>query len=103
MPKAKKALIAGAGISGLSAAIASQRRGIEPHLIEIRNVLGEIGAGLHIPGNGVRALYQLGVGKVAKKAGHSFTLRVRFDAAGQLVYEEEVGDVWGPAGFHLGI
>ena len=103
MPKPKKALIAGAGIAGLSAAIAFQRRGIEPHLIEIRNVLGEIGAGLHIPGNGVRALYQLGVGKEAKEAGHPFTLRVSFEAAGQLVYEEEVGAVWGPDGFHLGI
>jgi 2-polyprenyl-6-methoxyphenol hydroxylase-like FAD-dependent oxidoreductase len=103
MPKPKKTLVAGAGIAGLSAAIAFQRQGIEPHLIEIRNVPGEIGAGLHIPGNGVRALYQLGVGKEAKEAGHPFTLRVHFDAAGELVYEEEVGAVWGPDGFHLGI
>jgi FAD-dependent urate hydroxylase len=103
MPKPRRALIAGAGIAGLSAAIALRRRGIEPHLVEIRSTLGEIGAGLHIPGNGVRALYQLGIGKEAKEAGHPFTLRIRFDAAGRLLAEEEVGPVWGPEGFHLGI
>jgi 2-polyprenyl-6-methoxyphenol hydroxylase-like FAD-dependent oxidoreductase len=87
----------------LSAAITFRRWGIEPHLVEIRSVLGEIGAGLHIPGNGVRALYQLGIGKEAKEAGHPFNLRTRFDAAGRLLAEEEVGAVWGPDGFHLGI
>ena len=103
MPKPTKALIVGAGIAGLSAAIAFRRWGIEPHLVEIRSVLREIGAGLHIPGNGVRALYQLGVGKEAKEAGHPFTLRIRFDAASRLLVEEEVGAVWRPDGFHLGI
>jgi FAD-dependent urate hydroxylase len=51
----------------------------------------------------VRALYQLGIGRDAKESGHPFTLRLRFDAAGRLVVEEEVGAVWGPGGFHLGI
>lgn len=87
----------------MSAAIAFRRWGIEPYLVEIRRVLGEIGAGLHIPDNGVRALYQLGIGKDAKEAGHPFNLRTRFDAAGRLLAEEEVGAVWGPDGFHLGI
>src|SRR5262249_11920435 len=103
MPKPKKALIAGAGIAGLSAASAFRRWGIESHLVELRSALGEIGAGLHIPGNGVRALYQLGIGDEAKEAGQRFTLRMRLDAGGRLLYEEEVGAVWGPEGFHLGI
>jgi 2-polyprenyl-6-methoxyphenol hydroxylase-like FAD-dependent oxidoreductase len=103
MPKPTKALIAGAGIAGLSAAIALRRGGIEPHVVEIRSALGEIGAGLHLPGNGVRALYQLGVGKAAKEAGHPFTSRIGLDAGGRVLLEEEVGAVWGPEGFHLGI
>src|SRR5215469_9458234 len=103
MPRPTKALISGAGIAGLSAAIAFSKTGIESHLVEIRSALGEIGAGLHIPGNGVRALYQLGIGDDAKNAGQTFTLRIRLDAGGRLLYEEEVGAVWGPAGFHLGI
>ena len=90
MPKRKKALISGAGIAGLSAAIAFRRLGIESHLVEIRSALGEIGAGLHIPGNGVRALYQLGIGDDAKDAGQTFTLRIRLNAGAQLQYEEEV-------------
>ena len=103
MPNPKKALIAGAGIAGLSAAIAFRLWGIESHLVEIRSALGEIGAGLHIPGNGVRALYQLGIGEAARDAGQTFTLRIRLDAGGRWQYEEEVGAVWGPDGFHLGI
>jgi 2-polyprenyl-6-methoxyphenol hydroxylase-like FAD-dependent oxidoreductase len=72
-------------------------------VVEIRNSLGEIGAGLHLPGNGVRALSQLGVGQAAKEAGHPFALRLCFEAGGRLLFEEEVGAVWGPEGFHLGI
>ena len=52
--------------------------GIEPHLIEIRSVLGEIGAGLHITGNGVRALYQLGVGKRSWEGGPPVYLTYTF-------------------------
>jgi len=103
MPKSTKALIAGAGIAGLSVAIALRRGGIDPHVVEIRSALGEIGAGIHLPGNGVRALYQLGVGKAAKEAGHPFASRLSFEAGGRLLFEEEVGAVWGPEGFHLGI
>jgi 2-polyprenyl-6-methoxyphenol hydroxylase-like FAD-dependent oxidoreductase len=40
MPKPKKALIAGAGIAELSAAIAFRRWGIESRLVEIRSALG---------------------------------------------------------------
>jgi len=83
--------------------MALRRSGIESQLVEIRSALGEIGAGLHIPGNGVRALYQLGIGDEARDGGQTFTLRIRLDARGRLQYEEEVGAVWGPEGFHLGI
>ena len=101
MSRPKRALIAGAGIAGLSAAMALRRSGIESQLVEIRSALGEIGAGLHIPGNGVRALYQLGIGDEARDGGQTFTLRIRLDAGGRLQYEEEVGAVWGRKAFTL--
>ena len=103
MQKPTKVLIAGAGIAGLSAAIALRQRGIEAQVVELRSALGEIGAGLHLPGNGVRALYHLDVGNAAKEAGHPFTSRIGLDAEGRVLLEEEVGAVWGPEGFHLGI
>ena len=56
-----KALIAGAGIGGLAAAIALRRAGLEVQIFERSPQLQEIGAGLMIWPNGSRALKSLGV------------------------------------------
>jgi 2-polyprenyl-6-methoxyphenol hydroxylase-like FAD-dependent oxidoreductase len=56
-----KALIAGAGIAGLAAAIALRRAGLEVQIFERSPRLQEIGAGLMIWPNGSRALKSLGV------------------------------------------
>jgi salicylate hydroxylase len=57
----KKILIAGAGIGGLSAALALLRRGIEADVFEQSARLGDVGAGIMLTPNATRTLAQLGV------------------------------------------
>jgi salicylate hydroxylase len=54
-------LITGAGIGGLSAALALIRRGFRVRLIEQARELVEVGAGVQISANGAHALFSLGL------------------------------------------
>lgn len=56
------AAIVGGGIGGLAAAIALRNVGVEAHVYEQAPELKEIGAGLALWANGVKALRHLGVG-----------------------------------------
>lgn len=56
-----KAVIVGAGIGGLAAGIALHRAGCEVALLEQAGEISEVGAGIQISPNGVRALQSLGV------------------------------------------
>jgi salicylate hydroxylase len=55
-------LIAGAGIGGLTAALSLLKRGYDVQVCEQAMELREVGAGLQLSPNGLRALYQLGLG-----------------------------------------
>ena len=54
-------IIVGAGIGGLTAALALLRRGIDVRVYEQATELREIGAGVQISANGTRVLYALGL------------------------------------------
>ncbi|MGV3654958.1 MAG: FAD-dependent monooxygenase, partial [Noviherbaspirillum sp.] len=56
-----RVLIAGAGIGGLTAALALQKRGYQVTVCEQAAELREVGAGLQLSPNALRALYQLGL------------------------------------------
>ncbi|MCY4336458.1 MAG: FAD-dependent monooxygenase [Litoreibacter sp.] len=56
-----KAAIAGAGIGGLAAGLALARAGLEVEICEQAPVISEVGAGIQISPNGMRALDSLGV------------------------------------------
>ena len=56
-----RVLIAGAGIGGLTAALALQKRGFRVTVCEQAAELREVGAGLQLSPNALRALYQLGL------------------------------------------
>ena len=64
-----RVLIVGAGIGGLSAAIALQRRGIEAVLVERTTELKEIGAGIAIAANAMKALDSLGLADAVRHNG----------------------------------
>ena len=62
-------LIAGAGIAGLTAAVALRRHGIEATVLEQAHEIREIGAGVQIASNGALVLRQLGLEEAVRKAG----------------------------------
>jgi len=60
-------LIAGAGISGLSAAIALAGRGFDVKVLERAPAIREVGAGLQVGPNGIRAFEELGVAEEIRR------------------------------------
>ncbi|CAK7256100.1 MULTISPECIES: FAD-dependent monooxygenase [unclassified Shinella] len=61
MPSVRSATIVGAGIAGLTAALALARRGIACHVLEQAPALEEVGAGLQLSPNASRILADLGL------------------------------------------
>jgi hypothetical protein len=61
MPRALRIAIIGGGLGGMAACLAFHRRGIEATVHERSPELGEIGAGLNLSPNALKALRALGV------------------------------------------
>jgi len=59
---ARTALVVGAGIGGLTAALSLSRTGIDVTVLERADALREVGAGLQISSNASRVLIDLGLG-----------------------------------------
>src|SRR5579875_2761764 len=68
MARTPRILIVGAGIGGLTAALALMRRGIAVTVYEQANELAEVGAGLQISANGSRVLFELGLAEAVGAA-----------------------------------
>ena len=87
-----KALIIGGGIGGLSTAIALRRVGIDAVVFVQADSLREIGAGLTVWANAVKALRKLGVGDSALAAGSTlkrFEARTwRGEVLGETLFDE---------------
>ncbi|MEV4350726.1 FAD-dependent monooxygenase [Actinoplanes sp. NPDC049596] len=66
---ASSAVVIGAGIGGLSAAIGLCRRGWDVTVLERVPVFGPVGAGLVLQANGMRCLDVLGVGDEVRRHG----------------------------------
>ena len=64
-----RALVIGAGIAGLATAIALQRAGRDVLVLERAPQLREIGAGISLWPNAIKALRRLGVGDAVEAAG----------------------------------
>jgi 2-polyprenyl-6-methoxyphenol hydroxylase-like FAD-dependent oxidoreductase len=64
-----KILIIGAGIGGLTAALALRRRGFPVEVFEQSSALSELGAGIQIAANGSRVLRALGLGEELDRIG----------------------------------
>jgi len=64
-----QAIVVGAGIGGLTAAIALRRAGIDVRLFEQAPQLGEVGAGIQMSPNGTRILHRLGLAAPLRGVG----------------------------------
>ena len=62
-------LIAGAGIAGLTTALALAKRGLASRIVERANVLEEVGAGLQLSPNALRVMSDLGLLEPLQVAG----------------------------------
>lgn len=81
-----RVLIAGAGIGGLTAALALLRAGCEVDLYEQAPELREVGAGLQLSANGSRVFYELGLADELKA--------ISCEAAGKEIRLWNTGETW---------
>ncbi|GAB1576177.1 FAD-dependent monooxygenase [Bordetella petrii] len=79
-------LIAGAGLGGLTAALALQARGFRVRVLEQAEQLRELGAGIQLSANANRVLYRLGLGEALE--------RVASPAAGKRIRLWNTGQTW---------
>jgi 2-polyprenyl-6-methoxyphenol hydroxylase-like FAD-dependent oxidoreductase len=94
--------IAGAGIGGLTLAIALCRRGVRVTVFERASHLTPVGAGIGLPANGVKALMQLGLGQPVMNAGKVVARAAILDARGrQLGAEVDLTGVYQSMGASL--
>jgi salicylate hydroxylase len=86
MPRAPRIAIIGGGIGGLAAALALEQRGAETIVCEQSATLSEIGAGLNLTPNAVKALRALGVdGAVTAAASETSFLNIRSWRSGRYI------------------
>ena len=95
-----KALVAGAGIGGLSAALALAKSGWSVTIFEKSTTIKEIGAGVQISPNGMKVLNSLGVTPLIENSLHEPEhLEVRFGISGRKVFSVPFKEValsrWG--------
>lgn len=85
-------LIAGAGIGGLSAALALARAGFGVRVIEQAQALAEVGAGLQLSPNAMKALRALGVADALEAvASRPEALDLRLGKSGARVFSIPMG------------
>jgi 2-polyprenyl-6-methoxyphenol hydroxylase-like FAD-dependent oxidoreductase len=78
-------LIIGAGIAGLTTAIALQQRGIEFLVTEAVPEIKAVGAGISLAGNAMQVLKKLGVDKEVKQNGHSISSMIIQNERGKFI------------------
>lgn len=78
-------LIIGAGIAGLTTAIALQKKGIDFLVLEAVPQIKAVGAGISLAGNAMRVLKKLGVDEEVKQRGHVISSMIIQDEKGKFI------------------
>ena len=93
MPRAPRIAIIGGGIGGLAAALALERRGAEVVVCEQSPIHSEIGAGLNLTPNAIKALRALGLDDAIEDIGWgSEFLMIRSWKSGRYISRIRRGD-----------
>jgi salicylate hydroxylase len=90
---ALRVAVVGAGIGGLTAAIALQAEGFRVEVYDQVGALSEIGAGVSLGANGMRVLDALGLGRVVRSSSAELQ-RISFHhwRSGDVAYGHPLGD-----------
>lgn len=90
MSKAKKIVIVGAGISGLTLAIACRQNGMDVLLIEKARPEDQLGTGINLQNNALRALGEVGVLDECLQAGFGWNTVSTCDSKGNVLDRREL-------------
>jgi len=85
MNKRTMILIIGAGIAGLTTAIALQKRKIDFLVLEAVPEIKALGAGITLAGNAMRVLKKLGIDEAVKQKGHKISSMIIQDEKGKRI------------------
>jgi 5-methylphenazine-1-carboxylate 1-monooxygenase len=101
-----RVLIAGAGISGLTTALALHTVGIEAQVVDSATELRPLGAGINLLPHAVRELTELGLGPALAATGIPTTEQAHFDPHGGFIWSEprgrNLGYAWPQYSIHRG-
>lgn len=101
-----RVLIAGAGIAGLTTALALHAVGIEAQVVDSAPELRPLGVGINLLPHAVRELTELGLGPALESAGVATSQQAHFDRHGGLIWTEPrgrgLGYAWPQYSIHRG-
>lgn len=95
-----KYTILGAGIAGLTTAIALQKIGIKAQVFEAAPDIKPLGAGLLLAANAVKAYQHLGIAEKMVERGRLLPTFVIFDQAGRSITQADAGAISQKYGLH---
>jgi FAD-dependent urate hydroxylase len=91
-------LVVGAGIAGLGAARALRQRGFVAEVVEREPAWTDIGAGIYLPGNTVRALRYLGLESAVTERAELIPRQRFCDHRGNMLVDVDLKALWGDVG-----
>lgn len=103
MPKVKRVLIVGAGMVGLTLAIALKRQGLAADMVERQATWPVHGAGIYLMGNAMRALGALNLADDVLRDGTLIQTQTLMNHRGRQLAVIDTASVWGACGPCVGI
>lgn len=92
-PRVERVVVVGAGIGGLTAALAAHQQGFDVQVIEQADELAEIGAGLQVSANAMWVLEDLGLADDVRSAGvKAQSIRFHRLDDGSPIFRTELGE-----------